>query len=56
MAEKKLKMAEFFFQSGGGKFLKHGHYDYAVSSIAWKEGDENWTIFIKIYRFFKVLS
>ena len=26
MAEKKLKMAEKICQSGGEKFLKHGHY------------------------------
>ena len=33
MAEKKSKMAEKNCQSGGKKFLKHGHYDIDNTNI-----------------------
>ena len=35
MAEKKSKMAEKIGQSGGGKILKHGHYDYERNKHMW---------------------
>ena len=46
MAEKKSKMAEKNCQSGGGKILKHGHYEYLVSSQILKRHSLNFSVLI----------
>ena len=47
MAEKKLKMAEKNCQNGGGKILKHGHYDLILSKD-WKIYKQNPVILHKL--------